>query len=87
MRALHTAFVATVIASLSIPPVQGQAIPLETLQHLKSATAFIKARIGDKSTTGSGFLIERVDGSGFVVTNAHVIDNDAASGGWHLLCS
>jgi S1-C subfamily serine protease len=49
------------------------AIPAKTLAEIKNATVFVKVAMGDKSATGSGFVM-RVDGdTGYVVTNHHVV--------------
>lgn len=48
-------------------------IPLQTLQAIKNATAFIKMEAGNQGGTGSGFLM-KVDGTtAYLVTNHHVI--------------
>ncbi|MBM4070115.1 MAG: trypsin-like peptidase domain-containing protein [Planctomycetes bacterium] len=50
-----------------------EALPLATLQALKSASVFIKVGIGQVVGTGSGFLIRTSGDSGYVVTNHHVV--------------
>jgi S1-C subfamily serine protease len=48
--------------------------PGRTLEELKAATVFIKVALGPLHATGSGFLIRSEGNTGYVVTNAHVID-------------
>ena len=49
------------------------AIPIKTLDEIKSATVFIKVEAGSLKGSGSGFLM-KVDGdTGYIVTNDHVI--------------
>ena len=48
-------------------------IPLDTLQHLKRASVFIKVRSGADYATGSGFVVQNQEGAVYVVTNRHVI--------------
>jgi S1-C subfamily serine protease len=52
----------------------GDATPAKGLDELKAATAFVKVSAGPVRTTGSGFLIRVVEDTGYVVTNAHVVD-------------
>lgn len=55
------------------PAHKDDAIPLKTLEEIKSATVFIKVESGAAAASGSGFVM-RVDGdTGYVVTNHHVI--------------
>ena len=48
-------------------------IPRDTLRLLKQATVFVRVRHGNRRATGSGFVVGRVNQTGFIVTNAHVI--------------
>ena len=49
------------------------AIPAKILAEIKNATVFVKVAAGDKSATGSGFVM-RVDGdTSYVVTNHPVV--------------
>src|SRR5207249_3012436 len=48
-------------------------IPLETVKAIKGATVFIKADTAETKSSGSGFLIQVIGETGYVVTNVHVI--------------
>ncbi len=48
-------------------------LPVETLKQLKAATVFLKVRHARGPGTGSGFLISRVQDTGLIATNAHVV--------------
>src|SRR5262249_45574420 len=50
-----------------------QNIPAQVLQEIKRATVFVKVRAGQLAGSGSGFLIKTEGGTGYVVTNHHVI--------------
>lgn len=61
----------------SDPPPAGdssQAIPADLLDHLKSATVFVRVEGSQIKGSGSGFLIQVMEDGAFVITNAHVID-------------
>lgn len=45
----------------------------ETLDHLKQATALVRADFGKAQSTGSGFLISGAGGTGLLITNSHVV--------------
>jgi S1-C subfamily serine protease len=56
------------------PADSNQAIPADLLDHLKSATVFVKVEGSQIKGSGSGFLIDVKGDTAFVITNAHVID-------------
>jgi S1-C subfamily serine protease len=71
---MRAAFGALLILCVSNQVRAEDTIPLETLQAIKSATAFVKVEAGSFNASGSGFLM-KVDGeTAYVVTNHHVID-------------
>ncbi len=49
-------------------------IPSELLEHLKSATVFVRVDGTEFRASGSGFLVDVQGETAYVVTNAHVID-------------
>jgi S1-C subfamily serine protease len=49
-------------------------IPTELLEHLKSATVFVRVDGTEFRASGSGFLVHVQGETAYVVTNAHVID-------------
>src|SRR4051794_18896960 len=51
-----------------------EALPVETLTHLKAATVFVKVESGKDAATGSGFVIRTEGQTVHVVTNNHVLD-------------
>src|SRR5262245_27075674 len=51
---------------------QSQSLPREKLEAIKRATAFIRVFDNLREFRGSGFVFERNDGQGLIVTNAHV---------------
>jgi S1-C subfamily serine protease len=57
-----------------LPADTNQAIPANLLDHLKSATVFVKVEGSEFKGSGSGFLIDVKGDTAYVVTNAHVID-------------
>ena len=48
--------------------------PAALLEHLKSATIFVKVEGREIKATGSGFVVQVTGDTCYVVTNAHVID-------------
>lgn len=50
------------------------ALPAATLQDIKNATVFIKVQNGGAAQSGSGFLMSVNGGTGYVVTNHHVVN-------------
>ncbi|MDH3349289.1 MAG: serine protease [Desulfobulbaceae bacterium] len=66
-------FISIIILSYTSP---GRAsIPKETLNQLKDATVFIVLEEGEQVKSGSGFLIQKNEKAGFIITNAHVISS------------
>jgi S1-C subfamily serine protease len=57
-----------------LPVDSNQAIPAKLLEHLKSATVFVKVESKDFQASGSGFVMKVQGDTAYVVTNAHVID-------------
>src|SRR5581483_7417437 len=55
-----------------VPPA-ADAIPLNVLQDIKRATAYIKVEAGDVAGTGSGFLMKVNGDTAYVITNYHVV--------------
>jgi S1-C subfamily serine protease len=58
------------------PPVSDNSgsIPSELLEHLKSATVYVRVESTEFRASGSGFLVDVKGDNAYVVTNAHVID-------------
>src|SRR5262245_11840829 len=76
--AVLTALVALI--ALASPSGAGDAIPVETLKHIKNATVFVKVEYQVPGVakllhgSGSGFLM-KVDGTtGYIATNHHVVN-------------
>ncbi len=59
---------------LSGPTVADDALPVETLTRLKSATVFLKLDAGKVAARGSGFVIRTEGQTAYIVTNNHVVD-------------
>jgi S1-C subfamily serine protease/DNA-binding beta-propeller fold protein YncE len=55
------------------PPNSSGGIPRQTLERLKGATVFVRVGTGPLATTGSGFLLKKLNGVGYIVTSAHVV--------------
>jgi len=49
------------------------AIPVRVVERLKAATVLVKVVHGAEEGSGSGFLLKKEQGVGYVVTNAHVV--------------
>ena len=49
------------------------AVPEKILNSVKEATVFIRVTQGRRSSTGSGFLIRKIDDWAYIVTNEHVV--------------
>ncbi|MCC6738494.1 MAG: trypsin-like peptidase domain-containing protein [Planctomycetia bacterium] len=52
-----------------------QSIPEAKLKELKDATVFVKLDSGRLHATGSGFLFFKDGNTGFIATNAHVVES------------
>ncbi len=75
---LGVAFAAALV--IWTPTVYGGGIPTKTLKDLKAASVFIKVqsappggKVKAVPLTGSGFVIHREEGAGFIATNFHVL--------------
>ena len=70
-RIIHGGFV---LALLGATPALAVDLPDAVSAKAKKATVFIVARKGSSGATGSGFLIRSDSGTGYIVTNHHVVD-------------
>jgi hypothetical protein len=69
-----------VVAALAEPAAAQTSLSPAQLARLKAATVFVKVRYGNEGATGSGFLVRADGATGYLVTNHHVIEADAAPG-------
>ncbi len=56
---------------------QPQALPAAQLRKIKGATVYVKVAYGPLRGSGSGFVVHAADGSGYIVTNEHVVSPTA----------
>lgn len=70
----HFALLVVLLAGFPVTSSYAQdAVPEEILNSVKEATVFVRVTQGRRSSTGSGFLIRKIDGWAYIVTNEHVV--------------
>jgi hypothetical protein len=71
----HVFLSLALMSALGFIPSSGcaEGLPREKLTELKRATVFVKVIARAKQYSGSGFIFERMEGKGYIITNAHVV--------------